>query len=274
MKKFFRNNGIWIVIIAALLAAVLAIGASALDFNPLDSVLNAVGAPFRYISTTVSNWTQDRYDRIFHYQQLQEENEQLRRELAELEQAAREGQDALREVEQLRDLLGLSNERPELVYLDAAVSRRSSSNWGYDLTLNRGSSDGVEVNDTVIDQYGNLVGTITEVGLNWAQVTTVLDPNTRIGGRVARTDEDAILEGDFTLMQEGMLRLSYLPADSLLVSGDQITTSGLGDLYPAGLAVGTIRTLFTEADGISRYAVVEPGADIDGIRYVYIITDF
>lgn len=274
MKKFLRENGIWIVAIAVLLAAVLGIGASALGFNPVDSVINAIGAPFRYVATAVNNWTQDRYDRLFRYGQLEEENEQLRQQLAELEEAAREGQDALREVERLRDLLGLSNERPELVYLDATVSRRSSTNWGYDLTVNRGSSDGVEVNDTVIDRYGNLVGTVTEVGLNWAQVTTVLDPSMEIGGRVARTDESAILEGDFALMQEGMLKLTYLPADSLLVSGDQITTSGLGDLYPADLVVGTIRSLHTEADGISRYAVVEPDADIDGIRYVYIITDF
>jgi rod shape-determining protein MreC len=91
---------------------------------------------------------------------------------------------------------------------------------------------------------------------------------------VARTDENAILEGDFTLMLEGKLKLSYLTEDSQLISGDQITTSGLGLVYPAGLVVGTIESIHTEANGLDRYAVVRPAADLDGQRYVFIIKDF
>lgn len=274
MKKFFRNNGVLLVIIAVLLAAVLAVGSSILGFDPLSGIVNAVGAPFRALSTAVADWTLDRYDRAFRYDEMEAELELLRQRVAELEEAARAGEDAVREVERLQDLLGLSNDRPELVFEDAAVTRRSSTNWGSDLTVNKGSSSGVSVNDCVVDQYGNLVGVVTEVGPNWSLVTTVLDPDLSLGGRVARTDENAILEGDFTLMQDGLLKLSFLPEDSRLISGDQITTSGLGELYPAGLPVGAIRSLHTEADGISRYAVVEPAADIAGVRYVYIITDF
>ena len=274
MKNFLRKNGILLIVIAVLLAILLGIGVSVLGYNPISGILNTLGTPFRAISTTITNWAEDRYDRAFRYDQLVEENEQLRQRVAELEEAARNGQDAIREAEQLRDLLGLSNERPDLVYVDAAVTRRSSSNWDSDLTLNKGTRSGVAVDDCVIDQYGNVVGVVTEVGLNWALVTTILDPKSELGGRIARIDDNVILEGDFTLMQEGKLKLSYLPADSKLVSGDQVTTSGVGELYPEGLFVGTIRTLHTEPDGISRYAVVEPGADIENIRYVYIITDF
>ena len=274
MKKFLRDNGILLIIAAVLLAAVLGVGASIFGFNPITSVLNAIGAPFRAISTAVTNWTQEQYDRAFRYEQMAAENERLLQRIAELEEAARNGEDALREVERLKDLLKLSNERPELVYVDATVTQRSSTNWGSDLTLNKGTASGVAVDDCVIDQYGNLVGVVTEVGPNWALVTTVLDPQTELGGRIARTDDNAILEGDFTLMQEGQLRLTYLPSDSRLVSGDLVTTSGLGDLYPAGLTVGSILSLHTEPDGISRYAIVNPAADVEGVRYVYIITDY
>ena len=75
-------------------------------------------------------------------------------------------------------------------------------------------------------------------------------------------------------MKEGLLKLSYLPEGNGLLSGDQVITSGLGGNYPAGLVIGTIRSAYTEADGISRSADVEPAADISGIRYVYVITDF
>lgn len=274
MKKFLRNNGALLVLIAALLAAVLALGSFLLDFNPLTGIVNVLGTPFRAVSTAVANWTQDRYDRAFRYDELEAEVELLRRQVAELQDAAREGEDAARENERLRDLLGLSNDRPELVFEDASVTRRSSTNWGSNLTVNKGSAGGVAVGDCVIDQYGGLVGIVTEVGPNWSLVTTLLDPSVELGGRVARTDEDAIVSGDFTLMGEGRLKLSFLPEDSRLVSGDRVTTSALGELYPAGLTVGTVLSLHTEADGISRYAVVEPAADIGGVRYVYIITDF
>ena len=130
------------------------------------------------------------------------------------------------------------------------------------------------LHNCVVDEYGNLVGVVSEVGDNWALVDTVLSPEVEIGGRIARTDDNAILEGDFTLMLQGMLKLSFLPADTQLVSGDQVVTSGLGGLYPQGLLVGSIRTLHTEEDGLSRYAEIQPAADVDNVRYVYVITDF
>ena len=194
--------------------------------------------------------------------------------MAELEKDAIAGQDAARENERMKDLLGLAEERPELQYRDAEVVRRSSSNWSSDLTINRGSTGGVKVNDCVIDQYGHLIGVVTQADLNSSVVTTILDPTLEVGGRVARTDEDAILEGDFTLMLDGLVRLSYIPEQAKLVTGDQVITSGLGGIYPSGLAVGSIRSLTVEEDGITRYAQVEPAADIAGVRYVYVIVDY
>ena len=236
--------------------------------------MEIVSTPFRTISSTVAEWAQEQYDRAFQYDALEQTNEELRRRIAELEELEREYQDAIREKERLENLLGLAEERPELTYEDAQVTRRTSSNWESNLTISKGSGDGVALNDCVIDQYGNLVGVVTEVGSNWALVSTVLDPDVELGGRVARTDDEAILEGDFALMLEGLLKLSYLPEDTQLVSGDQVITSGLGEVFPEGLVVGNVTGLFTEADGISRYAQVEPAADLDSVRYVYVITDF
>lgn len=274
MKRFFHNNGFLIVLAALLLAGLLALGASFFGVNPLANLGEVIATPFRNLSSAVAEWTQERYDRAFRYDELQAEVEALRRRLADMEQSALEGEDAVRELERLRDLLGLSNARPELVYADAQVTRRSASNWEYNLTLDVGTRDDVALNDCVIDQYGNLVGVVVEVGLNWSLVSTILDPDVEVGARIARTDDNAILEGDFALMLEGEVKLSYLPADTQLVSGDQVITSGLGDIYPAGLMVGAIRTLYTAEDGLNRYAVVEPAADIENVRYVYVITDF
>lgn len=274
MSRFFRNNGGLLVVAAVLLAAVLAVGAYILGYDPLTGVLEVLATPFRAASSAVTNWAEGQYDRAFRYEELQAENEALRQRVAELERDAIAGQDAARENERMKDLLGLAEERPELQYRDAAVVRRSSDNWRSDLTIDRGTLGGVEVNDCVIDQYGHLIGVVTEANPNSSRVTTILDPDLELGGRVARTDEDAILEGDFTLMLEGLLRLAFVSEDAKLVTGDQVTTSGLGGVYPPGLVVGSVRTLYVEEDGISRYAQVEPAADINGAQYVYVIVDY
>lgn len=274
MKRFFRDNGGLLVVAAVMLAAVLALGTQILGFNTLNNALEVLATPFRAASSAVANWGKDQYDRAFRYEELMAENEALRQRVAELELDAIAGQDAQRENERMKDLLGLAEARPELQYRDAAVVRRSAYNWASNLTIDRGTLGGVEVNDCVIDQYGHLIGVVTEANPNSALVTTILDPTLELGGRVARTDENAILEGDFTLMLEGLLRLSFVSEDAKLVTGDQVTTSGLGGVYPPGLVVGSVRTLYVEEDGISRYAQVEPAADIAGTQYVYVIVDF
>ncbi len=274
MSRFFRNNGGLLLVAAVLLAAVLAMGSYMLGYDPLTAVLEVLTTPFRAASSAVTNWTEEQYDRAFRHEELMAENEALRQRVAELERDAIAGQDAQRENERMKDLLGLHEARPELQYRDAAVVRRASSNWTSDLTIDRGTLNGVEVNDCVIDQYGHLIGVVTEASPNSSRVTTILDPDLKLGGRVARTDEDAILEGDFTLMQEGLLRLSFVSEGAKLVTGDQVTTSGLGGVYPPGLVVGSVRTLYVEEDGVSRYAQVEPEADISGAQYVYVIVDY
>ena len=274
MRDFLRNNRGLLVLAAALLAGVVTVGAYILGYDPLAKALELLATPFRTASAVVTDWVRDRYDKEFRYEQLVLENEALRQRVAELEKDAIAGQDAVRENERMKDLLGLAVPRPELKYLDAEVVRGPSSNWTSDLTIDRGTLSGVEEGDCVIDQYGHLIGVVTRADLNSSVVTTILDPTLSVGGRVARTDEDVVLGGDFALMLEGLTRLSFLPEDSRLVTGDQITTSGLGGLYPSGLVVGSIRSILMEKDGITRYAQIEPAADISGLRFVYIIVDF
>ena len=274
MRDFFRNNRGLLVLAALLLAGVITVGAYILGYDPVKRTLELLATPFRAVSAAVTNWSEDQYDRAFRYEELLAENEALRRRVAELEQDAIAGQDAVRENERMKDLLGLAEPRPDLQYRDAEVVRGPSSNWTSDLTINRGTLGGVEAGDCVVDQYGHLIGVITRADLNSSIVTTILDPTLSVGGRVARTDEDVVVGGDFAMMLEGMTRLSFLPEDFKLIIGDQITTSGLGDMYPSGLVVGAIRSLLEEEDGVTQYARVEPAADIYGVRFVYVIVDY
>ena len=156
----------------------------------------------------------------------------------------------------------------------AMVTARSTSNWESTLTIGKGSAAGIAVDDCVVDEYWNLVGVVAEVGENWATVRTLVDSDTEMGGQLARTGGAAILEGDFALMGEGRLKLTYLPENSELIAGDLVTTSGRGGVYPAGLVAGHVEEVRTDASGMTRYAVIAPETDLDGLQQVFVITDF
>ena len=274
MKDFLRQNGILLVVIAVLCAALIGVLSALLNFSPVSNLVGVLSTPFRSVVAAVADWVEDRYNYSFQYDELVEENETLRQQVADLQEQIREAQDANRQNELYRELLGLAEKRSDFELEDATVTLHTTSNWNSTLTINKGSNVDVAVGDCVVDAYGNLVGVVSEVGLNYSVLSTVIDPSTEIGGRIPRTDDNAVLEGDFTLMREGRLKLSYLPENSQLISGDQITTSGLGDIYPSGLVVGTVESIHTEADGLTRYAVVTPAADLDDLRYVFVIKDF
>ena len=126
----------------------------------------------------------------------------------------------------------------------------------------------------MVDEYGNLVGIIDEVGVNWSQVMTVVDSDLEMGGLIARTDSAGILEGQFDLMGEGKLKLSYLPENSEFMAGDQVLTSGLSGAYPSGLVVGHVEEVLTDASGMTRYAVIVPETDLNALQQVFVIKSF
>ena len=276
MKDFFRNNGLIILVIAVLLAALTAVGSYALQGvpSPLGNVLGVVTAPVRNGISALAGWVEGVYNYSFRYDELQAENDRLKAEIAELEAAAREGEADSKENERLRELLELRPKNRSFDLESATVTARSSTNWSSTLTLSKGSDQGVAAGDCVVDSAWNLVGIIDTVGSNWSTMITVVDANLEMGAFLSRTESIAILEGDFALMAEGKLKLTYLPENTELITGDLVLTSSMGGNYPSDLVVGSIESIHTDASGISRYAVIAPAADLDSLVQVFIIKDF
>ena len=154
------------------------------------------------------------------------------------------------------------------------VTARSNSNWASTLTLSKGSTDGIEAGDCVITETGVLVGVVSKTGINWSTVSTIINTDTEIGGIVTRTYSAGVLEGDFALMNEGKLKLNYLPEEAQLVSGDEVLTSGRGEIFPSGLVVGRVEGVFTDPSGKTRYAVIEPEVTLDSLIEVFVIKEF
>lgn len=276
MKDFFRNNGLLILVIAVLLSAITAVAGYAFQGapSPLGNALGVATTPIRNGLSSLAGWAEGVYNYSFQYDELKAENERLKAELAKLQADAREADAAIKENERLRELLGLTQKRRDLELESARITAHGSSNWSSTLTLDKGSGQDVEAGDCVMDSAGNLVGIIEEAGSNWSTMITVVDANLEMGALIARTESTAILEGDFALMAEGRLKLTYLPENTELITGDLVLTSSMGGNYPAGLAAGTIESIHTDASGMSRYAVIAPAADLASLVQVFIIKDF
>lgn len=276
MKNFFRQNGVLLLIIALLLSILVWVGSLFLGggADPLSNVVSTITAPIRGGIAAVADWAEGVSRYVLRYGEMEAELDSLRAQVAELEDQVRQGQEASRENEQLRKLLNLQERRRDFTFESAKVTARSTSNWESLLTISKGSAAGVEPGNCVVTETGVLVGVVSEVGYNWSSVSTIINADIEMGGIVTRTYSAGVLEGDFSLMEQGKLKLNYLPEGAHLVSGDEVLTSGKGEVYPSGLVVGQVEGVFTDPSGQTRYAVVTPAAKLDALVEVFVIKDF
>lgn len=275
MKNFLKNNGLWILFATAVIAVALTL-LSLFSPSPLANAANVIASPFRAAYTAVTDWVRDKQNYYRDVTALEEENAALRRQIAEMETEIRQAREDSAENERLKKLLGLQSQRPDLTQdlETATITEHTTTNWLATLTINKGTSSGLEVNDCVIDETGALVGIICEVGTNWATVLTLVDTDTSIGAQVFRTGDLGLAQGNFSLMESSRLRLEYLPADAALLGGDLIVTSGLGGYYPRGLVIGSVEEVQMDESGSASYAILVPAVDFDALKEVFVIRSF
>jgi len=276
LKSYLRKKGIRLA--AVVLAVVLIAVISAQRLNGRAGFLaNATGAlrmPLQQAATSLTEWLEGIYGYIYKYDQLVEENESLRRQLSEAQEAARAAAEIREENDRLRELLGYLEKHKDFVTESARVVAWNASNWASAFTISKGQESGIEVGDCVVSSAGDLVGQISELGTGWSTVRTLIDTNMNVGVLVGEVSGAAMLVGDFALMHEGCAKLAYLSEGTSLLQGDRVITSGKGGRFPQGVLVGTVSELRTEGGGQTTYGVVEPACDLSGLSQVFVITDF
>ena len=276
MKDYVKKYGIRLL--ALVLAAALLTGVAAAKGDGLASAgedtAGAVRSPFQKVAQALVSRVEGFYGWLFNYEMLLQENENLRAQIAELEQQVRDNQQASEENIKLRELLNLSQKHTDFVFESAKVVSWNASNWASTFTISKGSEAGLEVGDAVVTEYGVLVGTIAELGTNWAIVDTVVDIGTSIGVLVGAEETSAMLLGDYTLMSSQYMKISFVAESGQVITGDIVVTSGAGGAYPQGLILGTVSSVHTEAAGQFEYAVVEPFTDLNSLTQIFVIKDY
>ena len=238
-----------------------------------QEILGLMLTPFQKATAFVSGSLDSMADKYIRIDEIISENERLTQENADLRQQLVEFDKMKAENEAFRSLQHIEEIKPEYSYLLAFVIGRDSMEQFGGFTIDKGTFHGVEKGDTVISSNNYLVGVVVEANLTSSKVLTVLSPSFNAAGVVSRTRDNGILTGNSTYALEGLCTFTNLSRDTLATVGDEIITTGLGEVYPPDIAIGTVQELLPEASGKTTTAIVAPGDEINSVREVFIITD-
>ena len=238
----------------------------------IRSGVNLIATPFK----TAAKWCGDSlsgFGKYFtEYDRLKAENEELRQLLEEEKQKNDLYNIATEENKWLREFLMYGNKEPKLSFVDAIAVGREAGDEVTSFTLNKGSVHGVATGMAVIEKNG-LVGYVSEVGVSYCKITTVVDTGAAVGVVCPRSGAVGTLEGDYSYISTGLCKMTCPDPNADVTVGDVIYTSGVGSVYPYGISVGRVESV--ERDPYSRKTVVNIrlSVELTSVERVMIITD-
>ena len=273
MRNLFSSKIVIILIIAVILALLLTISGSIMNRNPLDLAVQGVLTPFRAAATALTTTAEKYYGYMFRYEALAAENEVLKKQIAEMEDTARQAESVSRENQRLRKGMNLLETHEDYKLVDAYIIGWNSSDWQNTLTINRGTNSGIQKNMCAVTENGEVVGLVTDVGINYAEVTTILDSTLEISGTIASSGYNGMVRGGYIDGHQTLLQMNYLPSAAIIRNKEQVVTSG-STVYPRGLIMGNVVDAGFEETGIAKYALLDPAAEISSLEQIFIITEY
>lgn len=243
-------------------------------FSPFQSLASGAIKPFR----DGVNWVGESID-------AKSENKKLRLELADARIAQARAQVAAGEGEQLRSLLAFSrgDSFPAgRTPVTARVIVRSPTEWFARVTINAGSSSGIREDDPVIaagDNDGALIGKVTTVAGDSAQVTLLTDATSGVGSMIPRRDVLGVVKtGTGGEAGADDLQMVYIQKPKGIRRGDMVVTSGtvedpekIDSIYPPGIPIGQVSEVDQEELRLYGRVHISPFADIRNVQVVQVL---
>ena len=273
MKHLFTGRIRLILILAVLLAVVLAVVGSLTGVKLPDKAVQGFLTPIRSGVSSLTSKVEQLYDYMFEYESLLAENQELKEQLAKMENDARQADSIARENARLRDLLGLDTTSEGYSLVDSYIISRSSTEWSSTFTVNRGTASGIEAGMCAITANGELVGLVSEAGSNYAVVKSVLDSSLEISATIASSGYNGMVQGGYSTGLAGLLRMDYLPSSAAIRNRDQVVTTG-STVYPRNLILGYVVDAGFDDTGVAKFALLEPAADVGSLEQVFIVTEY
>ncbi len=276
MKEFLHSFKFKILIcIAALLLGLMTYVAVAAGIQTLpEKIITTVTQPFISMSNAISEGVGGFIDTMVNANTYKRQNEELRAILSDMYKRTMDYEDLKEENDLLREMLKLQQDNDDFELSEpCTVVARDANNIYGDFTINRGSKDGLSLNDPIITSVG-LVGRVTEIAEYYAKISTVLSPQVSVGAFSIRSKATGVIENDLANAQQGKCLMSNILKDADIRVGDVIATSGKSGLFPEGTIVGTVVEVYDDPNGLSKHAVIEPIEDCFAVTTVFAITGF
>lgn len=273
MKHYLSTRVRVVLVVTVLLAALLAVISNLTGFNIGQEQIQGLLTPLRTGASKLKDQAEQIYSYIFNYEALLAENIALKEQIAQMEDNARVADALSRENDRLRALTNLLSTHEDYELVDGYIIAWGSNDWTSTLTINRGANAGIEEGMCAITAYGEVVGRVIEVGSNYAVIRTVLDASLGISATISASGYNGMVQGNYTSGDENLLRMNYLPTDSVIRNNDKVVTSG-STSYPRDLVIGYVIDAGFADTGVAKYALLRPAADIDTLEQVFILTAY
>ena len=273
MRHFFSTRVRVVLIVAILLTAILAVVANLAGVSVPDLLVKSILTPIRTGASHLTDQAQQLYNYMFQYESLLAENEQLKQELAQLENDARRADALQRENDRLRSALGMVQTHEDYKLVDCYIISRSSQEWSSTFTVNRGTRSGIQVGMCAITANNEVVGIVSEAGSNYAVIKSVMDSSLEISATIASSGYNGMVQGGYASGLEGLLRMDYLPSNSVIRNNDQVVTAG-STVYPRNLIIGYVIDADFDDTGVAKYALLEPAVNVGALEQIFIVTEY
>ena len=272
MQQFFEKYKKQILRGGVLLLVLITVIASGKQLNAtlLESAIGVVVTPFQDLTTGISSWVDETITSARNKTDLKEENTELKNQIAELLEENRrlamyEGENA-----RLSALLKIAQRYPDYESVGANIIAKDPGVWYDGFTIDKGTKANISANMVLIAPEG-LVGKVLESGMTFSKAQSILDSRSSVPAMSMRTGDLGVVKGDYSLADDGLCIMEYIDAQAEIMVGDEIVTSHLSDIYPAGLAIGKVLELETDTNGLTKYAVIEPYVDLKHLDTILVI---
>jgi rod shape-determining protein MreC len=242
-------------------------------FAPVETGASRALKPVR----DLFGWAGDTFD-------AKRENKDLNKEVERLRSALAQAQTAERDANQLKGLVGLKDEqgfpqgtRP----VTARVIARSPTVWYSGIKVDKGSSDGVRVNQPVIaagdpehEQVGGLVGKVTSVTGGTSEVTLITDASIGVGAQVMPSGATGVVRPAVGNPRDLLMEFveGGRVTENTTVATSGFTISKGESLFPRGIPIGRVSKADLKEVDIYQRVHLQPYADLKSIDIVQVLT--
>jgi rod shape-determining protein MreC len=246
------------------------------DEGPLASLGDAALAVVTPLQEAVSKVTHpigNFFSTLIRLPSIRRERDTLRERVEALETELAEGradQTRLAETEALLGLQASLGQRIETT--GAQVIANGVSNFEWTITIDKGSSDGIDEDMPVVASAG-LVGHVIQVGTSSSVVQLIIDPDSSVAGRLDVSRQTGLLSGEGPAdLQMSLVEpmVDVAPDEHVVTAGYRI--AGVAEsLYPPNVLIGTVSRVLEEDSATEKFLTVRPAVDFSSLSLVLVV---